>query len=128
MFKKVETKEFEKSEKSEKNNKFYKIKKYRITYCTDMNDIETKIEELIDEREVMQEKCEIIRTERIEELSLDKNELTVKEILTYGLLRIVRNIKKVKIYEINIYNVGDKEIKGDKLYKGCKWVLEEKNK
>ena len=116
MFKKVNVSSIlEKSRKSEKNKGFYIITKYRIITCIDFDNRETKTENILEQKEVTPQDCKLIRTE--EELVYDENdEVRWYDIATIGIARAIRNTKKYKVYKVHIYQVGDQEIKGPRIY------------
>lgn len=116
MFKEVKKSNIlENSRESEKNKGFYIVKKYRTITCIDFDNKETTIEEIIEEKEVVPKDCKLIRTEEISEF-MEKDEVRWYDVASLGIARIIRNTKKYKVFKINVYQVGDKEIKGDKIY------------
>lgn len=116
MFKKVETScILERSIKSQVNKGFYKITKYRTITCTDFDDKKTQFEEILEEKEVAPTDCKIIKTEEESEY-IEKDEVRWYDVATLGIARIIRNTKKYKVYKINYYQVGNKQVKGEKTY------------
>lgn len=116
MFKEVKISDIlENSRESQINKGFYIIKKYRNITCIDFDNKTTIIEEIIEEKEVAPKECEIKDT--IEESEyFEDDEVRWYDVFTLGIARAIRNTKKYKIYKRNIYKVGDKNIKGERIY------------
>ena len=116
MFKEVEVSEIkEDSRESEKNKGFYIIKKYKTITCTDFDNKKTTIEEILEEKEVAPKDCTLIKTENEAEF-MENDEVRWYDIVTLGIARAIRNTKKYKIFKVNYYQVGNKEIMGEKVY------------
>ena len=116
MFKEVKISDIlENSRESKINKGFYIIKKYRNFTCIDFDNKTTNIEEIIEEKEVAPKECEIKETKEESEYFED-DEIRWYDVMTLGIARAIRNTKKYKIYKINIYKVGDKNIKGERIF------------
>lgn len=102
---------------------FYLERKYRITTCIDFNDKETKIEEIISEEE--KAPCEPFETKKLVELVYE-DDVKWYDILSLGIVRLLRDTKFFKEYKINYYKIKDKkgkerEVEGEKLYCRSFW-------
>ena len=116
MFKDVQSSEIlERSKESEKNKGFYIVTKYRTITCIDFNNKKTELEQIEEEKEVVPKDCQVISTEEKSEF-MEKDEIRFIDIATLGIARVIRNTKKYKVYKINTYQVGDKQVKGDKIF------------
>lgn len=115
MFKQVIISDIqEKSWESKKNKGFYIIRKFKTITCIDFNDVKAEFEEFIEEKEVAPKECTVVDTKEEEEF-IENDEVRWYDVLSLGILRAIRNTKKYRVYKINIYQVGDKRIEGDKV-------------
>ena len=105
----------EKSRESAKNEGFYIVTKYRTITWIDFDNSQSTIEEVIEEKEVSQKDCTVIDTEEVLEFK-EKDEVRWYDIASLGIARLIRNTKKYNVYKIHTYQVGDKQIKGDKIW------------
>ena len=116
MFKNVEVSPIkEDSRESEKNKGFYIIKKYKTITCIDFDNKETIIEEILEEKEVAPTDCTKTKTEEEAEF-IENDKIRWYDISSLGIARAIRNTKKYQIFKVNYYQVGNKEIKGEKVY------------
>lgn len=116
MFKEViVSKILENSRESKKNKGFYIIKKFRTITCIDFDNTKTSIEEIIEEKEVAPKDCKIIKTEEESEF-IENDSVKWYDVISLGISWAIRNTKKYKVYKVHTYQVGDKEIKGDRIY------------
>lgn len=116
MFKEViVSKILENSRESKKNKGFYIIKKFRTITCIDFDNTKTSIEEIIEEKEVVPKDCKIIKTEEESEF-IENDSVKWYDVISLGISWAIRNTKKYKVYKVHTYQVGDKEIKGDRIY------------
>lgn len=116
MFKEViVSKILENSRESKKNKGFYIIKKFRTITCIDFDNTKTSLEEIIEEKEVAPKDCKIIKTEEESEF-IENDSVKWYDVISLGISWAIRNTKKYKVYKVHIYQVGDKEIKGDRIY------------
>jgi len=116
MFKEVIVSDIlERSRESQKNKGFYIITKYQEITCVDFDNTQTKLEKIIEETEKVPKNCHLNRTE--EESEFDgKDSIKWYDVVSLGIARAIRNTKKYKVYKVNYYQVGDKEIKGDRVF------------
>ena len=116
MFKDIKVSDiFERSRESKVNKKFYIITKYQEITCIDFDDSQIKFENIIEENEKAPENCRVNRTE--EESELDgKDEVHWYDVLSFGIAWAARKTTKYKVYKVNYYQVGDKEIKGERTF------------
>ena len=105
----------ENSKESEKNEGFYIIKKFRTITCIDFDDTKTFLEEIIEEKEVAPKDCKIIKTEEESEF-IENDSVRWYDVLSLGISWAIRDTKKYRVYKVHTYQVGDKEIKGDRIY------------
>ena len=113
MFKDVQSNEIlERTKESEKNKGFYIVTKYRTITCIE----KTELEEIVEEKEVVPKDWKVISTEEEIILFKEKDEVKWYDIASLGITRIIRNTKKYNIYKIHTYQVGDKQVKGDKIW------------
>ena len=116
MFKSVKISNIkERSRESDRLKDFYIITKYRTITCVDFDSTITEIEEIIEEKEVAPKDCNIVETQEESEF-MENDEVRWYDIITLGIARAIRNTKKYRVYKINYYQVGDKKIKGDKVF------------
>ena len=116
MFKKVEKSDIlERSIESQKNKGFYIVTKYKIITCTDFDDKKTQFEMILEEKEVAPTSCKVNKTEEESEF-MEKDEVRWYDVATLGIARIIRDTKKYQVYKVNYYQVGDKEVKGERTY------------
>ena len=106
---------FERTRESGKNKGFYIVTKYRIMTCIDFFDKKTELEEIVEEKEVPPKSGKVIKTEEVMEF-LEKDGVKWYDIATFGISRIIRNTKKYNVYKINTYQLGDKQVEGDKTF------------
>ena len=106
---------FERTRESDKNKGFYIVTKYRIMTCIDFFDKKTELEEIVEEKEVPPKSGKVIKTEEVMEF-LEKDGVKWYDIATFGISRIIRNTKKYNVYQINTYQLGDKQVEGDKTF------------
>ena len=117
MFKEVIEEVKERSKESTKNKGFYIVTKYLdITYI-DFNDIKTKGEAIIEEKEVVPKNCEEIKEKEHEiEVEDGSDDIRWYDVATLGISWAIRSTKRYKVFKIKVYKVGDKEVEGDKTY------------
>ena len=116
MFKEViVSKILENSRESKKNKGFYIIKKFRTITCIDFDNTKTSIEEIIEEKEVAPKDCKIIKTEEESEF-IENDSVKWYDVISLGISWAIRNTKTYKVYKVHTSQVGDKEIKGDRIY------------
>ena len=117
MFKKVIEEQKVRSIESTKNKGFYIVTKYiDITYI-DFHDVVTKGEAILEEKEVAPDNCEEIKDKEREILEEDgSDDVRWYDVVSLGIIRVLRNTKRYKVYKIKVYKVGDKEVEGDKTF------------
>lgn len=115
MFKDVLISEIkERSIESQKNKNFYIITKYKTITCIDFDDKETVLEDIIEEKEVAPKDCEVDHVDEEEEF-LEKDDIQWYDVVSLGIIRVLRKTKKYQIYKINCYKVGDKIVRGERI-------------
>jgi len=116
MFKDIYVSEIlEKSEESDKNKGFYIVTKYRTITCVDFDGRKSTFEHIIEEKEITPSQCKIIKTEEEFEFC-GSDDVQWFDIMSLGIARAVRNTKKYKVYKVYHYKVGDKIIKGPRVF------------
>ena len=105
----------ERSIESKRNSNLFIITKYRTITCVDFNEYKTESEEILEEKEVNLKDCKIAYT-REESEFLEDDEVKFYDVLSFGIARAIRNTKKYRIYRVNYHQVGDKIIKGDRIF------------
>ena len=116
MFKDVQSSEIlERSKESEKNKGFYIVTKYRTITCIDFDDHKSIVENIIEEKEISPSECKILKTEEEFEF-YGADDLQWYDVVSLGIARAIRKKKKYKVYKINYYQVGDKIIKGPRVF------------
>ena len=115
MFKDVQSSEIlERSKESEKNKGFYIVTKYRTITCIDFDDGKSIVENIKDEKEISPSEFKILKTEEEFEF-YGADDLQWYDVVSLGIARAIRK-KKYKVYKINYYQVGDKIIKGPRVF------------
>ena len=123
MFKNVEKSPIlESTRESEKNKGFYIVKKYIEIIYTDFNGKKIYKQKVISEEEIAPKDCPIIKVE--EKVEFEGWDLKFSDILylVNPSLFLAKKFIKYNVYTINYYEVGDKIVKGDKIYKETKFV------
>ena len=116
MFKDIYVSEIlEKSKEMEKNKGFYIVTKYRTITCVDFDGRKSTFEHIIEEKEITPSQCKIIKTEEEFEFC-GSDDVQWFDIMSLGIARAVRNTKKYKVYKVYHYKVGDKIIKGPRVF------------
>ena len=111
----------EKSRESAKNKGFYIVKKFRAIIWIDFDNSKSTIEEVIEEKEVSKKDCTVINTEEVSEFK-ENDEVRWYDIVSLGIAKLIRDTKRYNIYKIHIYQVGDKQIKGEKIWDGVEYI------
>ena len=105
----------EKSRESEKNKGFYILQRYKTITCIDFDDVKTEMDEIIEEKEISPNDCEIVEVK--EELEYQEDDqVRWFDVLSLGIARAARNTRKYYIYKRNVYKVGDKLIEGPRIF------------
>ena len=123
MFKNVEKSPIlESTRESETNKGFYIVKKYIEIIYTDFNGKKIYKQKVISEEEIAPKDCPIIKVE--EKVEFEGWNLKFSDILylVNPSLFSAKKFLKYNVYTINYYEVGDKIVKGDKIYKETKFV------
>ena len=123
MFKNVEKSPIlESTRESETNKGFYIVKKYIEIIYTDFNGKKIYKQKVISEEEIAPKDCPIIKVE--EKVEFEGWDLKFSDILYLfnPSLFLAKKFFKYNVYTINYYEVGDKIVKGDKIYKKTKFV------
>ena len=123
MFKNVEKSPIlESTRESETNKGFYIVKKYIEIIYTDFNGKKIYKQKVINEEEIAPKDCPIIKVE--EKVEFEGWDLKFSDILylVNPSLFLAKKFIKYNVYTINYYEVGDKIVKGDKIYKETKFV------
>ena len=112
----------ETARESDKNKGFYIVKKYIEIIYTDFDGKKIYKEKIINEEEIAPKNCPVVKVEEKVEF-VEFNYKFSDLLLIFNPNKILtREFFKFKYYTINYYKVGDKIVKGDKIYKETKFV------